>query len=194
MRGRAMTHWHLRVAVWASVLAICVFAAASVRPPPPVDTAMVERAVSGAEWLAERAAADPERAARAQGSDDLVEWLLVASGAVGEDYSIFAAHLARIGYDDPLFSVQVWLEEIERVLAAADAEARAGSIRTVKEIETELQSLPSIPLDDQDREVRERLLVENMLAAVPEEARSAAAAASGRLSALRAQAGLEDGQ
>ena len=155
---------------------------------------MVERAVSGAEWLAERAAADPERAARAQGSDDLVEWLLVASGAVGEDYSIFAAHLARIGYDDPLFSVQVWLEEIERVLAAADAEARAGSIRTVKEIETELQSLPSIPLDDQDREVRERLLVENMLAAVPEEARSAAAAASGRLSALRAQAGLEDGQ
>jgi hypothetical protein len=34
---------------------------------------MVERAVSGAEWLAGRAAADPERAAQAQGSDDLVE-------------------------------------------------------------------------------------------------------------------------
>jgi hypothetical protein len=113
---------------------------------------------------------------------------------VGEDYSIFAAHLAETGYEDPLFSVQVWLEEIERVLAVADAEARASSLRTVKGIETKLQSLPSIPLDDQDREVRERLLVEYMLAAVPEEARSAAAAASGRLSALRVQAGLEDGQ
>jgi hypothetical protein len=72
MRER-ITRTYRRVAVWVSVLAICVFAAASVRPPPPVDAEMVERAVSGAEWLAGRAAADPERAAQAQGSDDLVE-------------------------------------------------------------------------------------------------------------------------
>lgn len=159
--------------------------------PPPVDAEMVERALAGAEWLAERAKENPERAEAAKGAEGLVDWLLTAGGATGPEYDAFGAYLAVTGYENPLFAVQAWSSEIAMVTAAAEAHDRSASLRPIAEIEAELKTLPTVPLDDEGREERRRLLEELELAAIPQQERDTAGAASARLAKLRAEAGLE---
>ena len=104
----------------------------------------------------------------------------------------FGAYLAATGYENPLFAVQAWSSEIAMVTAAAEAHDRSASLRPIAEIEAELKTLPTVPLDDEGIEERRRLLEELELAAIPQQERDTAGAASARLAKLRAQAGLED--
>jgi hypothetical protein len=155
--------------------------------PPPVDDEMVERALTGAEWLMASAAEAPERVEEAAVIVDLTSWLLVAGGADSAEYEAFAVYLSGVGYDDPMFAVADWLEEFPRVLAAAEAAQRAPELRTVSAIQAEIRTLPTVPLDEAGKIEREGLVRELILAMTPEAERAAAAAAVERIEALRAE-------
>ncbi len=190
-----MARFRHQITVWTAALAIFVFAAASVRVPPPVDAAMAERAVTGAEWLAERAAEAPEQMAEAEGTTNLIGWLLVAGGANwSEGYANFAAYLAVDGYDDAEFAVGQWLNEFRRVLAAHQAAQLGGALRPLSEIEVELSTLPTVPLDEAGAFERDRLRTELTLAAIPLSERAATEGAAERIEALIRLSGLGGGQ
>lgn len=194
MRERVPTRVRHRISTWVVALAVCCFSAASVRAPAPVDAAMVERAVAGAEWLAARAGSAPRRVEMAAEEDDLTGWLLVAGGAdESAGYAAFGAYLAGAGYDDAESAVQFWLNEFPRVLAAHAAAGRGQALRPISEIEDELNTLPMVALDEAGEAERERLEEELSQAATPGEARDAARAASERIEALAAlsRAGAE---
>lgn len=193
MRGRATVPWHNHVSTWVVALVICLVCAASVRVPPPVDVAMVERAVAGAEWLASRAGSSSKRVERAAEEDDLTTWLLIAGGADDSaGYAAFGAYLAGAGYEDSDSAVQRWLNEFPRVLTAHEAvnwAARSGqTLRPTGEIEDELNALPMVALDEAGEAERERLEDELSLAATPQAARDVASAAAERLETLAALA------
>ena len=173
-----------RVILWASCLAVVLVTSATSLAPPRVDDAMVERSVSGAEWLVKQALNDPKGLEDASRETELVDWLLVASGAFDSEYDAFAEHLFKSGYQDPLFAVSEWLEEISRVLLAAKASERASDIRPVSVIQDDIDELPAVPKDNAEQEARERLLEEWVLSTVPQEARQAASAAQIRIDAL----------
>jgi hypothetical protein len=146
---------------------------------------MVERALSGAEWLAAQADSALERVERAAEEDDLTSWLLVAGGADGSvGYTAFGAYLASAGYDDAESAVQIWLNEFPRVLAAYEAALRGQVLRPIREIEAELNALPMVALDEAGKIERERLDDELSLAATPEAARDAVSAVSERFETL----------
>lgn len=188
MRARATIRWHHHVSAWAVALVICLVSAASVRPPPPVDTAMVERALSGAEWLAAQAGSAPERVEQAAEEDDLTNWLLVAGGADDSaGYAAFGAYLAGAGYEDAESAAQRWLSEFPRVLAAHEAARRGQALRSVGEIEDDLNALPMVALDQAGEAERERLESELDLAATSDAARKAASMVAERIEALVAQ-------
>lgn len=185
--GRA---WPRRIAAGVKGLAVGMLVAATSLAPPPVDDAMVERAVAGAEWLAARAEETPERVDVAGDAMDLTNWLLVAGGAAGAERDAFAEHLGRIGYEDHRFVISVWLDEFSRILAAARAARRGAELRSLEQIQAEIRTLPTVPLDDAGEADRERLIEERDLAAVPSQERAAAATAAGRIEALRRLAGI----
>jgi hypothetical protein len=188
-----MAGWHRRIAIWMSALAICVFVAASVRPPPPVDAAMVERAVAGAEWLAGHAAEMPDRVAKAAVADDLTNWLLIVGGAdkaVG--YLAFDAYLSANGYENADGPVRLWLSEFPRVLGAHEATLRLGELRPINEIQAEINALPTVALDKAGETERDALLGELIVAATPERARIAVEKANERIGKLLTLAGLGD--
>lgn len=178
--------WHSRIATWVASLAICLATAATNQAPPPIDAAMVERAVAGAEWLAERAAEAPERGERAANAVDLTDWLLAVSGADTTEYEAFTAYLMGLGYDDPLFAVQIWLEEFSSVLTAAEAARRSAELRSLRDIQAEIRTLPVVSLDEAGEAERDRLIDELALAVTFEEDRQAAAEAGDRIDALQA--------
>jgi len=150
---------------------------------------MVERALSGAEWLAAQADTAPERVERAAEEDDLTSWLLVAGGADDSaGYAAFGAYLADAGYEDAESAAQRWLSEFPRVLAAHEAARRGQALRSVGEIEDDLNALPMVALDQAGEAERERLEDELSLAATPEAARDAARVATERINALAALA------
>ena len=173
-----------RPILWASCLVVVLVTSATSLAPPRVDDAMVERSVSGAEWLAEQALDDPKGLEDATRETDLVDWLLVASGAYSSQYDAFAEHLSKSGYQDPSFAVSEWLEEISRVLAAAKVSERASDIRPVSLVKADIKALPEVPQDEAGREARDRLLEEWVLSTVPQEARQSASVAQIRISKL----------
>lgn len=197
MTGRCVRDWYSRIAACVAGLAICLATAATTLAPPPVDDGMVKRAVAGAEWLAARATEAPERiegVTDVTDVTDLTAWLLVAGGGNGVGYEAFATYLAGVGYGDPLFSVQTWLEDFPRVVAAGEAARQGVELRPIREIEAEIRTLPIVPLDEAGEAERDRLINELSLAVSPPDARRAAAAAADRIEALRALAGLGDEQ
>lgn len=175
-------HRFLRAVVVAAMAATTL---AFVPLPTPIDEAMVERAVTGAEWLAARAAEAPGPVENAEDAIDLTNWLLAASDAGGVNYEAFATYLAMIGYGASRYAVQEWADEFTRVLDAEEAARRAGELRSVEELEAEINALPSLPLDKDGELERDRLLDELYLALTPEEERRAVAPAADRLAALR---------
>lgn len=178
--------WHSRIATWVASLAICLATAATNQAPPAMDAAMIERAVAGAEWLAERAAEVPERGERAANAADLTDWLLAAGGAETTEYEAFAAYLTGIGYDDPLFAVQIWLDEFPRLLVAAEAARRSAELRSISDIQAEIRTLPIVPLDEAGEAERDQLFDEMALVLTMEDERQAAAQAKDRIAVLQA--------
>jgi len=174
-----------RFLTWVSCLVIVFVTAATSLAPPPVNDAMVERAIGGAEWLAEQALDDPAGLERAAREAELVDWLLVASGASGAEYGAFAEWLATSGYEDPLFAVSEWLEEISRVLTAAKASERGSGLRPISVVRDDIKTLPEVPQDETEQVARDRLLEEWVFSTVPQEARQAASAAQLRINALQ---------
>lgn len=174
-----------RIAGMGSGLAICLATAATVIVPPPIDHAMVGRAVLGAEWLAARAAEVPEPAEGAEGAIDQTNWLLATGVADNRNYEAFAAYLSMIGYADARYAIQDWIEEFTRILAAAEAARQSGELREPDDIEAEMNTLPILPLDEAGEAERDRLLDELNLALIPGAYRRAAAAAEDRLQELR---------
>jgi len=178
--------WRRRAASVIAGVAIWMAAAATTPAPPPIDAEMVDRAVSGAEWLAEQAKSDPQMMQAAAIEPDLTSWLLVAGGVTGAGYEPFAAQLSGIGYDDTLVPVQDWLQEFSNVLAAAEAYQRSAKIRSMADIQAEMRSLPILPLDEDDKARRDRMMDEMNLASIPDDERRVADGAQGRISALQA--------
>lgn len=171
------------VATWMAASAFLPFSR-------EVDEAMVERAVAGAEWLAEAAIENPERRESAAGASGLLDWLLVAGGATGANYDRFSAFLSANGYPAEVGAVDIWIEEFGMVADAAAAHARGGTLRSISEIEAELRTLPVVPLDEAGRRERRELLRERALAEFQESERAAAAQAGPRLARLREMANL----
>lgn len=188
-----MTAFLHRAMAWIVAAAVAMGAGGTSIAPPPVDAAMVERSLAGAEWLAAQAKALPADA-DLTGAEDLIAWLLEIRGGMGADREAFSAHLAANGYGEPLLAVQRWLAELVRVAAAAEAASRAGELRSPAEIQAELRTLPTIPLDEAGEAERDRLIEELGLAGIPEETRKLGATAAARLAALRAMAGIEEAQ
>lgn len=185
MNGRYKPIWRVRVPFWIAALTIWLLTSATTLAPPPVDAAMVERAVSGAEYLAGRTRSDPEMTRAAAFEPDLTSWLLVAGGATGAGHEPFAAQLSGIGYGDTLVPVQDWLQEFARVLAAAKAQRNTSKIRSMADVQADMQSLPILPLDAEDEVRRSRLMDELNLASIPDDERRAADGAQARINALQ---------
>ncbi|MFV2001657.1 MAG: hypothetical protein ACC619_01600 [Paracoccaceae bacterium] len=116
---------------------------------------------------------------------DLTSWLLVAGGANGAGYTAFAKQLSADGYGDTLIPVQDWLQEFARVLAAAKAQRNTSKIRSMADVQADMQSLPILPLDAEDEVRRSRLMDELNLASIPDDERRAADGAQARISALQ---------
>jgi len=171
------------VAIWMATSAFLPFSR-------EVDEAMVERAVTGAEWLAETVIENPERRESAAGASGLRDWLLIAGGVTGANYDQFAAFLSANGYPAEEGAVEMWIEEFDMIAAAAAAHALGGTLRSVSEIEAELRTMPVVPLDEAGRRERRELLRERALAETLESERAAAAQAGARLARLRERANL----
>jgi len=173
-----------------AALLVCIATGGTSLAPPLVDTAMVERTLAGAEWLAAQAGTLPDAAGLAE-AEDLVGWLMAVRRALPAGRGAFSDHLAGNGYGQPLLAAQRWLEEFSRVEAAAESASRATNLRPPREIMEELTSLPTVPLDEAGEVERNRLQDELALAGIPETSRKAGAAALARLAALRRIAGLD---
>lgn len=153
-------------------------------PSEKIDPEGAERALSGAEWLAEQTdGSDISDAARQQ--PGLAVRLLQEGGATRKNAAAFVAHLESIGYGDPQIARAAWLQEMQAVVQAA----RAAAIdpRPPRVIESELETLPTVPLDAKGAAERQRLLDELALATYDAEERAAAAAVQARLDRLRAR-------
>ncbi|MFV2002154.1 MAG: hypothetical protein ACC619_04160 [Paracoccaceae bacterium] len=185
MEIRSPTNWRSRAVFWVSGLVIWLATSATTLVPPPVDAQMVERAVSGAEYLAGQVKSDPEMIQAGASEPDLASWLLVAGGATGPRYGSFAAYLSSIGYADTLVPVQDWMTEFTRALAAVEAYRESSEIRSMADIQAEMRALPILPLDADDKARRDRLMDELNLASIPDDERRAAGAAQGRIGALQ---------
>ncbi|HUF86807.1 MAG TPA: hypothetical protein VMM59_05435, partial [Thermohalobaculum sp.] len=143
-----------------------------------------------------RRAVDARSAARHGGAPErgvgrLPRGLL--GGVSDAEHEAFVARLGALGYREPRLALSRWLDELSRVLAAAEATRRAPALRPVAEIQAELRTLPTVPLDAAGAAERDRLVEELALASVPAGARAAAEAAAGRIAALQARAGIGGG-
>ncbi len=185
METRSATFWRSRVAYLIAGLAIWMVAAATTLTIPPVDTAMAERAVSGAEWLAERASANPAAVADVSGDDGLIEWLLKWGLPDEKSYDAFSDHLESLGYDREL-AVYRFLEELPRVLLAHEAAATADTL-DLEQIRAEIAASPTIPLDERGERRIRKLFHQRGLASMPEDAREIVAPFQDRIEQLLAQ-------
>lgn len=159
-----------------------IFLLAAVDAPALVTPEAAERALSAAEWLAEEAkAAGPET--ETPEAPGLTGWLLAAGGGRDGNGDAFAAYLGGLGYGDPLIAVTAWSEEMQALLQAAEAVDRG--VRPIREIEAELESLPTVPLDAAGEAERQGLLDELALATYSPAERAAAAAVAPRIDRLR---------
>jgi hypothetical protein len=167
---------------------ILVLGAASLTRPP-VDTDMVERSLTGAEWLAARAdtlaETNPDRRDKT-----LMGWLLTLRQSLGPESVDFRDYLAEIGYEPADLAPQLWMEELGDVLRVMRLVERQEPARPLVEIEAELRTLPTVPIDEQGAVERLEILAERAVALVPDQERKAVESAYPRLNALRAQAGL----
>jgi len=173
IRSSIICFW-IRLRTISVGAAIWLLTAATTLAPAPVDEAMVERAIVGAEWLVEQALKEPERLVRASRETDLVDWMLASSGAYGSEYDAFAEHLVSIGYEDRIFAVSDWLQEIAKVLTAAEARKREGELRSATELQAEITIMSAVPLDQNGERERDQLIEELILSSVPEAAKVAA--------------------
>jgi hypothetical protein len=186
MRARLATFWRRRAASVIAGLAIWMAAAATTPATPPVDTAMAERAVSGAEWLAGRASENPAAEANTSGAGGLVEWLLKWGLADEETYAAFSGRLESLGYDREL-ATYLFLEELPRVLLAHEAAATADSL-DLEQIRAEIAASPTIPLDERGEQRIRELFYQRGLASVPDEVRAVVAPFGDRIERLLATA------
>lgn len=184
MEARSATFWRSRVAFWITGLAIWMVAAATTLTIPPVDKAMAERAVSGAEWLAERAKANPAAGSSVSGDDGLIEWLLEWGLTDAKSYDAFSDHLESLGYDREL-AVYLFLEELPRVLLAHEAAETADTL-DLEQIRAEIAASPTIPLDERGEQRIRKLFHQRGLALVPEQARAIVAPFQDRIEQLLA--------
>jgi hypothetical protein len=154
---------------------------------PPVDTDMVERSLTGAEWLAARAdthaETNPDRR-----DTTLMAWLLTLRNSLGPESVDFRDYLAEIGYEPADLAPQLWIEELGDVLRVMKTVERQQPARPLAEIEADLRTLPTVPIDDQGENERREILAERAVALVLDQEREAIESAYPRLEALRARA------
>lgn len=154
----------------------------AVDAPSGLTRDRVNRALSGAEWLAERADAEVDRET-ASAASSLMDWLLEALNGLDANGDAFIAHLGTVGYGDPPVALSAWIEDMQALLQATEAADR--DVRPIRKIERELEALPIVPLDAAGEAERRRLLEELALASYGAEERAAAAAAAARVDRLR---------
>jgi hypothetical protein len=186
MESRSATFWRSRVAFLITSLAIWLVTAATTLTTPPVDAAMAARAVSGAEWLAERASANPAAVADVSGDDGLIEWLLKWGLPDEKSYDAFSDHLESLGYDREL-AVQWFLEELPRVLLAHEAAETADTL-DLEQIRAEIAASPTVALDERGERRIRKLFRQRGLALVPEQVRVIVAPFKDRIEQLFATA------
>jgi len=177
---------HLRSRLaWIAGLTIWLLTAATSLVPERVNENMVERTVSGAEWLADHAMQSPEHRALAEAETDLVSWLLVAGGVFDDDVDDFTRYLGTVGYAFSEASVSEWLKEFRLVLTANEANQRAGELRPMSGIQAELNAFPNPPPDNAEKARQDGLFDELLLSSIAQDARNAAAKAQARIAALQ---------
>lgn len=152
---------------------------------PLLETTSMERAVSAAEWLVERS--DPERVVTSESTDrfaaiELLIWMARADEPAR--FEEFSSELTRLGYGDPSYAVSLWVEDFIQVLSAYEARRLGESLSNPAEIEAEIRTLPTVPLDVVGVVERDQLLTEQALAATPFEARAAVGALEVRIDAV----------
>jgi hypothetical protein len=179
-------------------LLMCSFLAISVtarQASKSVDADMIERSVAGAEWLANRANENAERAADAPKDSGLAEWLVVAAGLdQNVVYNEFALILNANGYLSQDLAVQTWQREFDQVLTLHQSIGETEKNLTPREIEAEINALPIVALDQAGRDERKRLMRSLFASLTAPTAKAAASKAADRIHKLYRQAGLEQGQ
>lgn len=177
--------WLRSQLLWIAGFAIWLLTAATSLVPERVNDDMVERAVRGAEWLAEQAMQAPETRNYAAYETDLTSWLLISSDAFGLKTAAFTEALVETGYGDSEIAISAWIKEFTHVLTADEANQHRAELRPMSEIQFELDSLPTPPPDEETKEYMDRLFDELLLSSVPHDALMAVTKAEDRISVLQ---------
>lgn len=168
----------------ASLLAFIFSATAALATPKSteIDRLVAERALLGAEWIAGQA--ESLEAEPTTDSGDPREWLLKVRAAAEFDEALFARRLAEIGYQPEELAEYVWFKQFETLVSRWIVSLAWPDPRPLRDIEAEIASLPTVPLDEAGAMERRRLMAERYAATLTERERAALKAVGPRLEAL----------
>lgn len=147
-----------------------------------IDRLVAERALLGAEWIA--AQAESLETEPAADRDDPREWLLQVRAASEFDEALFARRLAEIGYQPEELAEYIWFKQFEALMSRWIVFRAWPDPRPLWDIEAEIASLPTVPLDEAGAMERQRLMAERYAATFPERERAALEAVGPRLEGL----------